>query len=250
MPAAGPPALVAFQLVLFSPSGSGAALPLPRALADTLAALRCDCAAFAGVELAAVRVARGAAINTGANATAELVAGAVAAANDASACAPTGGSRRRRHRGRELRLRALQVAALPWADFNLTIGVSAASAAGAAAATAALANAASSFPRSTAAWAPVWAYTPAAWAAAIGTAFALVPSSLAVVYSSATATPAAAAPAAASGALFDEQRLGLGLGVSLGLGLALALAALACQCAARRSRAASQVSVIPLKRRE
>ena len=235
--------------------GSGAALPLPDALTATLAALRCDCAAFAGAGLPAARLAGGMAIDFSANASAALVAGAIAAANEATVCAPAAApaiSRRRRElllqraaAGLDAPLRRArhvqQVPSLPWANFSINLAVGAANVAATAAAAAATTVA--SFPLSTAAWAPVWSYTPAAWVANVGSAFTLTPGSIAVVYNSATPEPTLVEPA--SGALSGEQQLGLGLGLGLSLCLTLAAAAIAllASCARTPTRATSRLHV-------
>ena len=149
------------------------------------------------------------------------LAAAQAPANAVTVCPPTSA---RRALGAEYRSRSAQVAVgtLPWANISIQIA-SASTAAALSAIVAAVSSSSarsSAFPRTTAAWAPVWALAPATWVADYGTPFVLATPPAA--YNSVSFSPMPAPPAPAS--LTISQATGLGLGIGLGLLLVLALA--------------------------
>ena len=190
---------------LTAPAGASNVLSLPGSLAETLTGLRCDYASLAGLSLGAVRVPGGTQINTTSSSAATL-ATALAAANAATVCPPASRALLAAPAARDL----ASVATAPWASVAVSIGLgSTATAASQVAADVAAATAAS-FPRTTAAWAPVWGYDTATWVAAIGSPLALA--STVAVTNAASFSPV---PAAADTGLTTSQQLGLGLGIAL-----------------------------------
>lgn len=181
------PAAVVFVANLTSPVGTVNALAFSSSLPSTLLALRCDYASLVGSALTAVRIPSG--TQVAANASAASLAAAIAAANAGTACPLAlrllGGARRR----------LAGTVSAPWASIAVDIGVVAS--ASAADGIAALVNgaAAASFPRTTAAWAPVWGYSATGWLASIGSP--LVLAQAAIVVNAASFSPVPAPPSAA-----------------------------------------------------
>ena len=207
--------------------------------------MRCDFAAVAGVALAAVRIPGGAQINV--NSTTADLAAAIAVANaNAGSCAVNSRQLAAEVSGAAAAPRAAQslVVTLPWATVAVNIGA-VTSAAGAAAIVAnILAATAAAYPRTTAAWAPVWGYLPAAWVLAIGSPLALVANSLK------SSNAASYSPAPKVPGLTQEQQLGLGLGIGISLALIFCLGACCAWGALLRrqgSRAAVQLHVVAPK---
>jgi len=222
--------------------GASSVGALAAALAATLAGMRCDYAAVAGVPLASVRLSGGVQLNP--NATAAELASAIASANAAAACAP---AVRRALEGEASEAaaaggRALQgavAASAAWATIAVNVGAGTSQAGAAAIAAALLAAPATAFPRTTAAWAPFWGYTAQGWLAALGSPLALIASSLA------TLNAASFSPVPVPFVYSSSQQLGLGLGIGIPLGLILAAAAIlaAYMCARQPSAVAPHLLV-------
>lgn len=195
------------------------------ALTATLIGLRCDYAAYAGVALAAVRIPGGTQISTNFS-SAELIA-VIAAANAAVNCtaqrllaigvanvaAAAATDAAAAHRSLQ------QTTTVPYANVDVSIIVTM-SAVGAFAVAASVASAPiPAFPRTTAAWAPLWSYSVTGWQTAVGFPFDInvgsITTSNSVTYSP-KPTPA-----------LGSEPLALGLSIGIGLCLLLAFAGLA-----------------------
>jgi hypothetical protein len=239
--ASGQPAIIAFQANLTAPVGASSVGSLVAALAATLAGMRCDYAAVAGVPLASVRLSGGVQLDP--NATAAELASAIASANTAAACAP---AVRRALEGEAAAAaaggRALQgasAASAAWATIAVNVGAGTSQAGAATIAAALLAAPTTAFPRTTAAWAPFWGYTAQGWLAALGSPLTLIASSLT------TLNAASFSPVPVPFVLSSSQQLGLGLGIGIPLGLIVAAAAIlaAYMCARQPSAVAPHLLV-------
>lgn len=198
-------ALVVFNTTFLYPLGFDGSTPTPAALALALLAFRCDTSAATGVVLGAIRVTSGILGNT--SVSPAVVDDAIRAANLGTACPgarvllPLGDAR------------ALAASTGTFLALAASVGVSGTAAA---AATVAAAIAAAAFPLTAAAWAPLWGYSAATWAATFGVPpLRVVAGSIAII-NVASFSPL---PAPFVGALTASQQLGLGLGIGLALAL-------------------------------
>ena len=165
--------MVAFAVNISSPTGASNFLSISTSLPPTLIGMRCDYAALASVQLSAVYIPGGAQLNTDNSSTATL-ATAIAAANAAPTCPPTPNRVLSVDGAQHAIMRGLTTAASsPWASIAVSIGVASTASGVSQVAAAVTAATASSFPRTTAAWAPVWGYTAQSWISTFGSPLAL-----------------------------------------------------------------------------
>ena len=115
--------------------------------------------------------------------------------------------------------RLQSVLTTPWAGITVNIGASTSASGAASIGAKVLSAAASAFPRTISAWAPVWGLTAPQWLTDIGSPVALA--SPVSVNNAVSFSPQPAAPGGQ--VLSDSQQLGLGLGIALPLALFIAL---------------------------
>jgi hypothetical protein len=195
-----------------------------------------------GLSLSAVTIPGGSQINT-ANSSAANLASAIAAANAVTACAPAGRALLGVDSGLPAHRSLQSVQTTPWAGITVNIGASTSADGAASIGAKVLSAAASAFPRTISAWAPVWGLTAQQWLTDIGSPVALA--SPVSVYNVVSFSPLPAAPAGQ--VLSNSQQLGLGLGIALPLALFIALALISSCRTHATPRAAHQLQVVAPK---
>lgn len=225
-----------------SPIGTSPALTPSGSLTDTLAGLRCDYAALVGLSLSAVTIPGGSQINT-ANSSAAVLASAIAAANAVTTCAPASRALLGVDSGLPAHRRLQSVQTTPWAGITVHIGASTSASGAASIGAKVLSAAASAFPRTISAWAPVWGLTAPQWLTNVGSPVALA--SPVSVNNAASFSPQPAAPGGQ--VLSNSQQLGLGLGIALPLALFIVLALISSCRTHAIPRAAHQLHVVAPK---